>query len=220
MMLVMTKNKSRISAYRYWYIWQGVVLIGIRTPTFMNTAEAVQDIHSCFDRQFQEGALKDLQGPKHVNQLSMSNRYFMLACEANEMQAVAFLPGVDPTKILHGMAQEDSSCTYIHMEDNQVHYYKTHRDKAGVIRSVSSAINHVRNWWIIYRYKRCEPQVFRVGDIIEAQVSFIAILIKGGQRKMLTVLWSLALIKANFKKVCTSVTRPSTWLGTDMDHIR
>lgn len=99
----------------------------------MNAAEAVRDIHARFDRQFQEGSLEDLQGPEHVDQLGMSNRYFTPAREAGEMQAVAFLPGVDPAKMLHGMAQEDSSCTYIHTEDNQVHYYKTYRDGSGVI---------------------------------------------------------------------------------------
>ena len=111
-----------------------MVLTGIGTPTFTNAAKAVQDIHSRFDRQFQEGSLEDLQGPGHIDQLSMSNRYFTPAREAKDMQAVAFLPGVDPAKTLHGMAQEDSSCAYIHTEDNQVHYYKTYRDEAGVIR--------------------------------------------------------------------------------------
>lgn len=61
---------------------------------------------------------------------------------------------------------------------------------------------------MIYRYERCEPQVFRVGDIVEAQVSLIVIPVKGGRRKMLTVLRSLALIKANFKKVSVKLTRP------------
>jgi len=54
---------------------------------------------------------------------------------------------------------------------------------------------------MIHRYEQCKPQVFRVGDIVEAQVSFVIIPVKGGRCKMLTVLQSLALIKGFFKKV-------------------
>ena len=64
----------------------------------------------------------------------MWNRYFTPAREAKDMQAIAFLPGVDPTGTLRSMAQEDSNCTYIHTEDNQVHYYITRRDNAGGVR--------------------------------------------------------------------------------------
>src|SRR6266704_1117474 len=65
---------------------------------------------------------------------------------------------------------------------------------------------------MIHRYERCEPQVFRLGDIVEAQVSFVVIPVRGGRRKMLTVLRSLALIKGNFKKVSTKLTGPGIQL--------
>ena len=51
---------------------------------------------------------------------------------------------------------------------------------------------------------------------METQVSFIIILVKGGQRKMLTVLQSLALIKGNFKKVRIELTWPSIRLTYEM----
>lgn len=70
-----------------------------------------------------------------------------------------------------------------------------------------------------YSYERCKPQVFRVGDIVEVQVSFIVIPVKGGRRKMLTVLRSLALIKANSKKV--SKRKPhQAKQATNMERIR
>jgi len=50
--------------------------------------------------------------------------------------------------------------------------------------------------------------VFCIGDIVEAQVSFIVIPVKGGRRKMLTVLRSLMLIKETLKKVCVQPTGP------------
>jgi hypothetical protein len=57
----------------------------------------------------------------------------------------------------------------------------------------------------IFRYERCDPHMFRAGDLVEAQLSFVVIPVKGGRRKMLAVLRSLALIKGtNFKKVSTN----------------
>jgi hypothetical protein len=51
------------------------------------------------------------------------------------------------------------------------------------------------------RYVNSEPQMFRVGDIVQAQVSFIVIPMKGGRRKMLTVLRSLALLDGSLSTV-------------------
>ena len=47
---------------------------------------------------------------------------------------------------------------------------------------------------MIRRFQPCEPQIFRVGDIVEVQLSFVVIPVKAGRRKMLTVLRSLALL--------------------------
>lgn len=124
-------------AFRYRFLRQGMTLTGLQTPTFTKAAEAIRDIHSHFDRQFQEDTLEgqaNTEGYENVDQISMSNRYFTPAREAKDMQAMHFLPGVDPTGILHAMAQEDSNCAYIHTEDNQVHYFTTHRDDAGGMR--------------------------------------------------------------------------------------
>ncbi|KAF8801145.1 hypothetical protein BYT27DRAFT_7011805, partial [Phlegmacium glaucopus] len=44
------------------------------------------------------------------------------------------------------------------------------------------------------RFQACEPQMFRTGDIVQAQLSFVIIPVKAGQRRMLTVLRSLALL--------------------------
>ena len=130
--------KIRIPAQRYRFLRQGVILTGLQTPTFTKAVAVIQDIHCHFDREFQEGTLEnytgDVEGPEEADQLGMWNRYFTPAHEAKDMQAIPFLPGVDPAGVLRNMAQEDSNCMYIHTEDNQVHYYTTRRDTAGDIR--------------------------------------------------------------------------------------
>ena len=43
--------------------------------------------------------------------------------------------------------------------------------------------------------------MFRVGDIVQAQVSFVVIPLKGGRRKMISVLRSLALLDGSLSTV-------------------
>ena len=45
------------------------------------------------------------------------------------------------------------------------------------------------------------PQIFRIGDIVEAQVSFIAVPLKDKKHKMIIVLCSIALLDATFSQV-------------------
>ncbi|KAH9953324.1 hypothetical protein BGW80DRAFT_1468665 [Lactifluus volemus] len=181
------KTKPRISAHKYKFLRQGITLVGLGTPTFTKALEAIDHIHSQFDRHLQEGTLETqtatIRGDGVSDEFSIWNRYLTPSREAKGMQAIPFLPGVDPTGILRDMAQENCNYTYVHTEDNQVHYFAALRDAQGNSK-----------------YERREPHTFRIGDIVEAQVSFVVIPVKGGRRKMLSVLRSLALIKGNFKK--------------------
>jgi len=52
------------------------------------------------------------------------------------------------------------------------------------------------------------PQIFRVGDIVEAQVSFIAVPLTDNKHKMIIVLRSIALLDTTFSQVRTLCTRP------------
>ena len=45
------------------------------------------------------------------------------------------------------------------------------------------------------------PQIFRVGDIVEAQVSFIAVPLKDKKHKMIIVMRSIALLDPSFSQV-------------------
>jgi hypothetical protein len=75
-----------------------------------------------------------------MDRIGLWNRYMTPTREAGDMQSVAFLPGVDPKGVLRGMAQEDGMNSYVHTEDNQVHYYATHRNGDGHIMYVSPNI--------------------------------------------------------------------------------
>jgi hypothetical protein len=51
------------------------------------------------------------------------------------------------------------------------------------------------------RYDDAKPQSFRIGDIVEVQMSFIAVPLKGQNYKMLTVVHSVALLDGFFSQV-------------------
>jgi hypothetical protein len=51
------------------------------------------------------------------------------------------------------------------------------------------------------RYISKGPQFFRVGDIVEAQMSFIVVLLKGQNMKMHCVLHAIALLDRHFAQV-------------------
>jgi hypothetical protein len=127
-------NKNRISAYRYKFLRQGITLTGLGSPTFMRAVDAIKSIHRRFDRQFEEGALEAWAEYRpdepETDRIGLWNRYLTPAREAEGMQSVPFLPGVDPNGTLRGMSQEDGM-SYVHTEDNQVHYYATRRNEDG-----------------------------------------------------------------------------------------
>ncbi|KAF8231235.1 hypothetical protein L208DRAFT_1278171, partial [Tricholoma matsutake] len=52
---------------------------------------------------------------------------------------------------------------YVHMEDNIVHYFTMQKDVSGK-----------------RKFESCEPQMFHVGDIVQLQLSFVVIPVKGG----------------------------------------
>ncbi|KAF8229178.1 hypothetical protein L208DRAFT_1287968, partial [Tricholoma matsutake] len=52
-----------------------------------------------------------------------------------------------------------------------------------------------------HRFEGCGPQLFCVGDIVQVQLSFMVIPVRGNNYKMLIVLCSMALLDGTFSKV-------------------
>lgn len=103
----------------------------------MSALEAASEVYGCFDRQFSEGILDSWISSEEncfgFPCLTISNRYLTPEKEARG-QDVAFQKGVDPRGILRGMMNADSSCLYVHTEDNQVQYFVSSRDKNGSLK--------------------------------------------------------------------------------------
>jgi hypothetical protein len=60
-----------------------------------------------------------------------------------------------------------------------------------------------RELTILLSFEEAKPQIFRLGDIVEVQMSFVCVPLKEQNFKMLTVLHSIALIDSTFTQVST-----------------
>ncbi|KAG6904399.1 hypothetical protein DXG01_010365 [Tephrocybe rancida] len=140
-----------------------------------------------FDRVFEEGTLerwKDGLPGGEEKLLDMSNKIVTPAAEAHDQEHVPFDPSSDPVGVMDTLMKKG----FIRMEENVVQYLE---GKLGLEGK--------------RRYEKMGPQSFRVGDIVSAQLSFKAIVLKEGKMKksrMVVVLRSLSLLARsyNFKK--------------------
>ncbi|KAF8234249.1 hypothetical protein L208DRAFT_1262999, partial [Tricholoma matsutake] len=154
------------------YLHQSIALSGLGSPTFEQVILAAQEIYGHFDCQFTEEILESWNdSPENLTMLNISNCYLTPLTEAGVQPSILFFKGVDPQNILKNLSRGNSSQAHIHTEDNQVQYFMLCRGRAGECK-----------------YEECKPQQFHIGDIIQVQMSFVNIPIKGGMCKMLTIL--------------------------------
>ncbi|KAF9456305.1 hypothetical protein BDZ94DRAFT_1241627, partial [Collybia nuda] len=174
----------------YQFLKQGVTITGEGTPTFNDSIRAATEIYGFFDRCFPEGTMESWSCADELSNerdaIHASNRYLTPKMEASRAKHQAFGKSVDPKGILESMTKEG----YIHTEDNVVQYSRRRVQPDGK-----------------FIYKDIGPQAFRIGDIVEIQVSFVVVPLKEERVKMITVLRCITLLEA-----CTTMapaTRPS-----------
>ncbi|KAF8229957.1 hypothetical protein L208DRAFT_1036013, partial [Tricholoma matsutake] len=168
----------RTPTWKYKYLRQSVTIRGLSTELFNHAANVSLEIHRLFDRAFAKGIVDNWKvGNVDGAVINMSNYYLTPAKDVPGLQSMPFMAGVDIHGVLEEMLSNKGEKAYTHTEDNQVFYYKSFKDADGSQR----------------------PQIFCKGDIIEVQVSFVAVPIRPGsptklRRKMFIVLQSLTLL--------------------------
>ncbi|KAF9522023.1 hypothetical protein CPB83DRAFT_737186, partial [Crepidotus variabilis] len=104
--------------------------------------------------------------------IDFGNRYFTPVTDAPMHTVIPFPCDVDPAGAL-GAAGKGK---FVHTIDNQVKYY----ERVGAPGPL--------------RYTKAVPSIVRVGDIVEAQVSFVVVNLSRGRFKMFPTLRSVALL--------------------------
>ncbi|PBK82756.1 hypothetical protein ARMGADRAFT_1090060 [Armillaria gallica] len=111
--------------------------------------------------------------------LDISNHYFETRKNQPQEQ-VEYEQGVNPKGIL---AVACLKRNLIHTEDNKVRFYTSKINENGERKFFPS-----------------EPQMFRVGDIVEVQLSIMAVSMKKTQRKLKLKLRMVAMIDESYTK--------------------
>jgi hypothetical protein len=161
--------------------------------------KSVTDIYDIFQRQFADGKLEGWFPGVHRGHtaLDASNRYLMPKKDVPDADHIPFDEAVDP----HGILEAMRKTGYVHTEENVVHYYVRQIDEKGDQWWVESTRQPLTYTDPQQSFEPAGPQIFHIGDIVEAQVSFIVIPLKGKSAKMLTILHSIALLNTEITKV-------------------
>ncbi|GLB38110.1 hypothetical protein LshimejAT787_0411610 [Lyophyllum shimeji] len=184
-------EKPRVNITKYKYLRQSIRISGLGTSTFGDALRSTGEIFGLFDREFRDGDLDSWTATSNQNAeddiFDASNRYFTPRRDASLEESIPFDKLADPNNILKKMAGDQ----YVHTEDNEVLYFRRRTTQDGK-RS----------------HEKVGPQTFRVGDIVEIQVSFVVVPTKGDRYKMMSVLRSIALIDGAFSKHKSSKQQP------------
>ncbi|KAK0216370.1 hypothetical protein IW262DRAFT_1464909 [Armillaria fumosa] len=160
------------------FLSQTIRLTGLGSEGFEDTVQAIKMVQQMGEQEFKEGELEDwkpsvMQGCMVVE---LSNRYFRPRTASNEEESVPFSTDVDPEGILGRLMQHK----LMHTDNNIVSYFKGEIDDRGK--------------------KRCtvaKPQIFWVGDIVEAQCSMVFLKSNNSAVRLKAILRAIALVNCD-----------------------
>ncbi|KIM72038.1 hypothetical protein PILCRDRAFT_82231 [Piloderma croceum F 1598] len=169
------------------FIRQSVQLTGFDSKEFQTCINKLQQLHQTFLRQVPEGNMEPLTlGQfRQFDTVEFATRYFTSRRDDPNGTEMPFDQSTDPNGVLARLANNKK---YFHGEDNKVLYY---------------ALKHV-NDKSPPRFFDVDPARFRVGDIVEVQITIAAVPIKNNKFKMISQLRCLALLDGTFTDVSIS----------------
>ncbi|CAA7271373.1 unnamed protein product [Cyclocybe aegerita] len=160
------------------YFCQSAALTGFGSESFADAIRCIEEIHNIFACHFPEGSLELWNASSSAGYLTidMANRYFTPHSQASPDQIISFSFAIDPDGILAACTTDG---TLVHTKDNSVEYYERYQEGEK------------------QRYEAIDPIKFHIGDIAEAQVSFVVIRLKEQKYKMLIVMRALTLLDSS-----------------------
>ncbi|TFK53315.1 hypothetical protein OE88DRAFT_1603193, partial [Heliocybe sulcata] len=161
--------------YKKQYLQQYVQLTGFSCLSWKDVISGLNIIHQHMSRMFKDGVMHDWlasEFQEHVA-LDISSQYFTQKKSVNSSSSIPFNAQVDPKGILTKLIDDG----WIHTADNTVGYYQT--TETGNEKCI-----------------KANPAMFRIGDIVEADVGFIAIP-QDGHYRMGLVLRELTLVNSS-----------------------
>ncbi|KAJ7915334.1 hypothetical protein B0H13DRAFT_2324433 [Mycena leptocephala] len=180
------KNTDSCPVRKVGFICQHIEICGLESDTFKEAVAKTEEVNDRFAEHFSSVTVLRLARPKTSlgAALSASNRLFTHKTDAPTEQDNEFAEGVDPTGVLDRLKTRD----LIHAPDNMVRYYKCVPDP-----NKESKV----------KYETTVPGIFKAGDIVEVQLSFVGIQTGHHEVKVTTRLQAVTLLDASFTKAAT-----------------
>ena len=93
---------------------------------------------------------------------------------------------------------------FVHTEDNEVEYYEARKEGRGT-KWVLNYQSNEPSWKYASRHYEINPNAIRVGDIVEVQISFEGIWLKGNRSKMAIILRAITVLDKGVLDVSTYI---------------
>ncbi|KAF7972076.1 hypothetical protein HWV62_19153 [Athelia sp. TMB] len=181
------------------YMKQNVRLTGLGNDNFTSAIAGLANIAIFMGENMERGDIESWKTERFRTwqALDISNRFFVMQNGEGDMSSVPFADGVDPDGVLATMAGEK----WVHTEDNQVQYFRLNSKSDGTLK-----------------YGPAKPADFKVGDLVEAQFSAVAVRRRNQNdvHSLKLVLRALTLLDDTYTKAAradrlrVNTTAPST----------
>ncbi|KAJ6520780.1 hypothetical protein DFH09DRAFT_1426698 [Mycena vulgaris] len=174
------KNAQTCGARKVMFLSQRAEICGMGTATFNEAMSKIASVTEYFEQHLAGAELSSITETESTEGrlFVASNRLFTNKTDAPTEQDTEFQNGVDPLNVLQKLKNND----LIHAPDNIVKYFKRVDDKGKVT------------------YEESVPGAYRPGDIVELQVSFVAIKTAGNKVKVTTRLQAVTLLTNEYTK--------------------
>jgi len=174
-------NEKNIPSSKVKYMRQSAALTAFGNPAYNNLLANIAVIHTIFKRAIGERLIDDSDQTSSYTEnpvtIDVANRYFVPKAKALPEDIRTLTTEVDP----FGTLAKAAGSAYVHTEENRVYYFEK------TIGSDGETI-----------FRPTSPQTFQVGDIVEVQVSFIAVPIRDNKWKINKILRSISLFDGSY----------------------
>ncbi|PPR00998.1 hypothetical protein CVT24_000572 [Panaeolus cyanescens] len=178
------------------HLRQSLGITALNTDSFEAIYTVIAEIYNTFKLELGSvldkcTVFSDFEGHRA---LDVYNRYLSSREHTPPEQIRPIDTVIDP----HGYLSIAAGNKFVYSEDNVVDYYKL-KDQ---------------NKSDEYSFERCRPTNFQIGDIVEIQISFAALPLRGNRFKLGLILRSVALLdnsisrRASVSRLATQIDRP------------
>ncbi|KAF9031149.1 hypothetical protein BJ165DRAFT_1535480 [Panaeolus papilionaceus] len=183
------------------YARQSVGLTALKTGVFDEVFNAIAEVHNLFRLQVGKGMEQRSTFATFEDNpaLDVCNRYLTHRRNAQYDEREELSETIDP----HGFLLAAAGNDYLYTSENVVQYHQLQGGKSG-----SPA-----------RVETCRPTVFQVGDVVEVQVSFVALPMRGNRFKISLVLRGMlqlnneATRRSNVQRMKADASQPMVPTG-------